>query len=376
MTRRRPCWRRSCRRSRASAKSCVGGSSLPAVRVDLIPQAIYKYGIGLEDVRAALASANAHSPKGGIDVGDQRYQIYANDQANKAADYQSLIVAYRNGAAVHLSDVGEVTDGVENLRNAGLANGKPAVLIILYRQPGANIISTVDAVKALMPQLRASISPAIDVSIGGRPFDHHSHLVARRRTHPGPRRAAGDRRGVRIPAKPARDAGAGRGGVGVAGRDLRGDVPDGLQPRQSVADGAYGGDRLRGRRCHRGAGEHHPLHRRRDVAAGSLAQGRQRGRLHRAFDEYLADRGLHSDPADGRHRRPPVPRIRDDDLDRDHDLAGGFAGDHADDVRGVAAQRVRPKPWTALSGQRALLRSDAELLPADADRRRSGIPER
>ena len=143
----------------------VSGSSLPAVRVDLIPQALYKYGIGLEDVRAALSSANAHSPKGGIDVGDQRYQIYSNDQANKAADYQSLIVAYRNGAAVHLSDVGEVTDGVEDLRNAGLSNGKPAVLIILYRQPGANIISTVDLVKSLMPQLRASISPAIDVNI-------------------------------------------------------------------------------------------------------------------------------------------------------------------------------------------------------------------
>jgi multidrug efflux pump len=143
----------------------VGGSSLPAVRVELIPQALYKYGIGLEDVRAALASANAHSPKGGIDVGDQRYQIYANDQANHAADYQSLIVAYRNGAAVHLSDVGEVTDAVENLRNDGLANGKPAVLIILYRQPGANIISTVDLVKGLIPQLRASISPAIDIGL-------------------------------------------------------------------------------------------------------------------------------------------------------------------------------------------------------------------
>jgi multidrug efflux pump len=144
----------------------VGGSSLPAVRVDLIPQAVFKYGIGLEDVRAALSSANAHSPKGGIDVGDQRYQIYANDQANKAEDYKSLIVAYRNGAAVHLSDIGEVSDGVENLRNAGLANGKPAVLIILYRQPGANIISTVDLVKALMPTLRASISPAIDIALG------------------------------------------------------------------------------------------------------------------------------------------------------------------------------------------------------------------
>jgi multidrug efflux pump len=141
----------------------VGGSSLPAVRAELIPQALYKYGIGLEDVRAALASANAHSPKGGIDVGDQRYQIYANDQANKAEDYKPLVVAYRNGAPVRLSDVGEVIDSVENLRNAGLANGKPAVLIILYRQPGANIISTVDLVKGLMPTLKASISPAIDI---------------------------------------------------------------------------------------------------------------------------------------------------------------------------------------------------------------------
>jgi multidrug efflux pump len=143
----------------------VGGSSLPAVRAELIPQALYKYGIGLEDVRAALASANAHSPKGGIDVGDQRYQVYANDQANKADDYKPLIVAYRNGAPVRLSDVGEVTDSVENLRNAGLANGKPAVLIILYRQPGANIISTVDLVKGLMPLLRASVSPAIDIGL-------------------------------------------------------------------------------------------------------------------------------------------------------------------------------------------------------------------
>src|SRR5271155_4363868 len=143
----------------------VGGSSLPAVRAELVPQALYKYGVGLEDVRAALSSANAHSPKGGIDVGDQRYQVYANDQANTSDDYKSLIVAYRNGSPVRLSDVGQVTDSVENLRNAGLANGKPAVLLILFRQPGANIISTVDLVKGLMPQLRASVSPAIDISL-------------------------------------------------------------------------------------------------------------------------------------------------------------------------------------------------------------------
>ncbi|MBV8840443.1 MAG: efflux RND transporter permease subunit [Alphaproteobacteria bacterium] len=143
----------------------VSGGSLPAVRVELSPPALYKYGIGLEDVRAALGSANAHSPKGGIDVGTQRYQIYSNDQSIKADDYRSVIVAYRNGAAVRLTDVGEVIDSVENLRTLGLSNGKPAVMMIVYRQPGANIIQMVDRVKALMPQLRASVSPAIDINL-------------------------------------------------------------------------------------------------------------------------------------------------------------------------------------------------------------------
>ena len=143
----------------------VSGGSLPAVRVELAPKALYKYGIGLEDVRAALGSANAHSPKGGIDVGGQRYQLYSNDQAIKADDYKPIVVAYRNGAAVRLTDVGEVLDSVENLRNLGLANGKHAVMMIVFRQPGANIIGMVDRVKALMPQLRASVSPAIDVNL-------------------------------------------------------------------------------------------------------------------------------------------------------------------------------------------------------------------
>src|SRR6202789_4356325 len=128
----------------------VSGGSLPAVRVELAPPSLYKYGIGLEDVRAALASANAHSPKGGIDIGDQRYQLYSNDQANKAEDYKSLIVAYRNGAPVRLADVGDVIDSVENVRTLGLSNGKPAVMMIVYRQSGANIIQMVDHVKELM----------------------------------------------------------------------------------------------------------------------------------------------------------------------------------------------------------------------------------
>jgi multidrug efflux pump len=143
----------------------VQGGSLPAVRVELLPPALYKYGIGLEDVRAALASNNAHSPKGGIDVDSQRYQIYSNDQARKAEDYKSLIVAYRNGAPVRLSDVGEVVDSVENVRTLGLSNGKPAVIMLVYRQPGANVIQMVDRVKQLMPLLKASVSPAIDVNL-------------------------------------------------------------------------------------------------------------------------------------------------------------------------------------------------------------------
>ena len=141
----------------------VGGSALPAVRAELNPIALQKYGIGLEDVRAALAAANAHSPKGDIEEGDRHYQLYDNDQATRAAQYRSLILAYRNGAPVALSDVGDVTDSVEDLRNAGMANGKPAVLIILFRQPNANIVDTVDRVMAELPELRASISPAIDV---------------------------------------------------------------------------------------------------------------------------------------------------------------------------------------------------------------------
>jgi multidrug efflux pump len=143
----------------------IGGSALPAVRVELNPKALFKYGIGLEDVRAALASANANSPKGTIDDGDRRYQIYTNDQATKASDYAPLVIAYRNGAAVLLSDVAEVNDSVEDVRNLGLSNGQPSVIIILFRQPGANIIDTIDAVKAQLPHLEAAMPADVNVSV-------------------------------------------------------------------------------------------------------------------------------------------------------------------------------------------------------------------
>ena len=143
----------------------VGGSSLPAVRVELNPTALAHYGIGFEDVRAALASANANSPKGAIEQGDQRYQLRTNDQATHADDYQSLVVAYRNGRATRLSDIAEVIDSVEDLRNAGFINGKPAVLLIIYRQPGANIIETANRVKTLVPLLRASLPGDTEITV-------------------------------------------------------------------------------------------------------------------------------------------------------------------------------------------------------------------
>jgi multidrug efflux pump len=143
----------------------IGGSALPAVRVELNPTALYKYGIGLEDVRAALASANANSPKGAIEADGRHYQLYTNDQATRAADYLPLVIAYRNGAAVRLSDVAEVNDSVENLRNAGLSQGRPAVLLVMFRQPGANIISSVESVKAAIPQLKAALPADMNLDI-------------------------------------------------------------------------------------------------------------------------------------------------------------------------------------------------------------------
>lgn len=143
----------------------IGGSALPAVRIELNPQALFKYGVGLEDVRAALASANANAPKGAIEQDARHYQIYTNDQATHAEDYKSLVIAYRKDAAIRLSDIATVVDGVEDLRNAGFADGEPSVLAILTAEPGANIIQTVDAVKAELPFLRAALQGDIDIHV-------------------------------------------------------------------------------------------------------------------------------------------------------------------------------------------------------------------
>jgi multidrug efflux pump len=143
----------------------VGGSSLPGVRVDVNPTQLNGYGLGLQDVASMLSRQNANSPKGQIINGTTTADIVTNDQLLKAVDYMPLVVGYHNGAAVKLSDVAKVQDSTENIRAAGFVNGKPAVLIIIFRQPGANIIDTVDRVREAIPSLKASIPTAIDTEV-------------------------------------------------------------------------------------------------------------------------------------------------------------------------------------------------------------------
>src|SRR5262249_17479570 len=138
-------------------------------RVEINPLAISKYGIGLADIRAAISNANANAPKGAIESDELHYQIYTNDNARDAEPYRNLIIANRNGLTVRLGDVATVTDmedgATEDIRTYGLYNGKPAVSVQVYQQPGANIIDVVDAVKKELPLLRASIDPKIDLVV-------------------------------------------------------------------------------------------------------------------------------------------------------------------------------------------------------------------
>ena len=143
----------------------VGGSSLPGVRIELNPTALNKYGIGLEQVRTVLGGANANTPKGHLSDDLRMWEVDANDQIFQASDYEPLVVAYRNGAAVRISDIGQAQDSVEDLRNSGYANGKPAVLVIIYRQPAANIIDTVNNIRAVLPVIESSIPHSIDVKV-------------------------------------------------------------------------------------------------------------------------------------------------------------------------------------------------------------------
>ena len=144
----------------------IGGSSQPAVRVEVSPFALNRFGISLEDVRAAIQSANANRPKGTVtNEGGQRFQIYTSTGGTHAADYAPLIIAYRNGAAVRLADVAQVVDSVQDFRVIGLFNGKPAVVVPITQQPDANVIATVDAIRKAMPLLQAQLPADVKMQV-------------------------------------------------------------------------------------------------------------------------------------------------------------------------------------------------------------------
>ena len=141
----------------------VGGGSLPAVRVELNPMALARYGVGLDDVRQVLANANVNRPKGQLDDGRRTWELNATDQLRNAAEYVPLIVSWRNGAPIRLADVADVRASVEDLRAAAVSNGRPAIVIVVYRQPGVNVIETVDRIRAELPYLRALVPAEVQL---------------------------------------------------------------------------------------------------------------------------------------------------------------------------------------------------------------------
>ncbi len=335
----------------------VGGGAKPAVRVQVDPGLLSQIGVGLKDVRASLGAVNANSPKGELANRTDAWAITANDQLFGAEQYRPVIVAYKNGAPIRLGDVAEVTDSVEDVRTAGLANGKRAVLIVLFRQPGTNIIETVDRVRGLLPLLQASVPPAIKLAVV---LDRTTTIRA-------------SFRDIQITlvisivlvvfvvfaplAERARHPDPERGRAPVAARHVRRHVLPRLQPRQPLAHGADDLDGLRRRRRHRGPRERHALPRGGILEARRGAARLARDRLHRALDEHLAGGRVHPDPPDGRHRGPALPGVRRHPRAGHRRLADRLADRHPHDVRALAPDaRRRGPPRLAVPARRARLR--------------------
>ena len=340
----------------------IEGNQKPAVRVRINPTALAAQGLSLEDVRTALMQNNVNAPKGSFDGPRQSYAINANDQIFSAAEFREVIIAYRNGAPVRLRDVGEVVDNVENVRLAGWVDGKPAVIVDIQRQPGANIIETANRVKALLPRLRATVPPSVKIAI----------LTDRTETI---------RASVRdvqftlvlavvlvvmvifvflrkfwatvIPSVALPLTLIGTFGI----MKLVGFSLDNLSLMAlTISTGFVVDDAIvmiENIVRFIEAGEA-PL-------AGG-AQGRQADRLHDHLAELLADRGLHPAALHDRHRGPAVPGVRH------HPERGGggvghrVADAHADDVRAAAEAGGRGEARAAVSAHRADVQGHAGRL--------------
>ena len=318
------------------------------VRVELDPDALAKYGVGLEDLRAALAAVNANSPKGAIQSGGRRFQIYTNDQAPKAKDYQDLVIAYRNGNAIRLSDVAEVVDSVESHWPAAVTDGKPSILLRIYGRR-ANVIATVDQIKARVERLRAALPTAIDVDIVSdrtttirrslRDLEH-ALLIAGALVILTVFAFLRSARAILIPAIVVPVSILGTFGIMYL---LKYSLNSVSLMALIIVTGLVIDDSVSRR------GEHLTSYRERNAASASDAAGRSRSRLHRPCDE---PRARHDFPAiavhGGRDWPHPAP-IRDDAFGRRHDLARRFAHRRSNALCACAGASIRSKAWMACS---------------------------
>ena len=236
----------------------VGGASLPSVRVEVNPTQLNHYGLTMASIQRLLSLQNSDIARGQISDGTITADIITNDQISHADDYKPLIVGYHNGPAVHLSDVADVQDSAQNIRTAGYLNGIPSVTVIIFRQPGANIIETDNRIRAQLPFLAGGDAPGHQDHHCSGPHHDHPRLGARRRALADHLGRAGHPGGLHLPAQRPRHPHPQRRRACLAHRHLRRHVSARLQSRQSLADGADHLHRLRRGRRHRGDGEHLP----------------------------------------------------------------------------------------------------------------------
>ena len=288
-------------------KVTVQGGLRPAVRIQADLARLANYGIGLEDLRTAIVAANVAGPAGSLDGAHQAYTIAANAQIVAAEAYRNVVVAYRNNAPVLLKDVAEIIDGLENNKVGAWYNGNPAIVVDIQRQPGANVVETVQRIQRELPRLQRAFPAGAEITVV-----HDATTTIRASIRDVQFTLvlsvglviAG---GVHLPAHDPRHHHRRRRPAAVADRDLRRDVVLRLLARQPVADGAHHRHRLRRRRRHRHDREHRAPHGggREPVPGG--AQGRERDRLHHHLADAVADRGVHPAPVHDRARRPHVP---------------------------------------------------------------------
>ena len=345
----------------------ISGGQKPAVRIQANPTALASYGINLEDLRNALTGNSLNSAKGNFDGPSQDYTINANDQLTTSGDYKSVVVAYRNGAPVMLTDVARVVDGVENSKLAAWVNYTPAVILNIQRQPGANTIQVVDSIEKLLPQLETTLPESGPCADRDGPHHRDSRVGERRRVRTDADHRAGGDGDFPVPAQPLGHHHSQHRGAAFAGGHVRRDVSGGLQPEQPHHDGADDLHRLRGGRRHRDDREHLALHRGGRESAAGGAEGRRADRLHHSFFDGVADRGADSAAIHGRYRGTPVPPVRGD-AGRDHRALGvRFADADAHDVRAAAALHAARKTGPLLSRLRAGIRKDHRVLWAHSE---------